>query len=61
MKSWDYEAVGYEGEIYCIDCLPDGVDMQSHGTSPIFTCTEWDVYPVCYVCGHEHDYVGLIE
>lgn len=61
MKSWEYEAVGYEGEIYCVKCLPNGIDMQSGDASPIFACTEWDAYPVCCVCGHEHNYVDLIQ
>ena len=60
MKTWDYEAVGYEGDTYCIGCLPDGVGMQSGNVAPIFECSSWDTYPICIVCGHEHDYVGLI-
>ena len=60
MKAWDYEAIGYEGEIYCTGCLPDGVDMQSGDVAPIFESSTWDSYPVCCVCGKVHDYVGLI-
>ena len=60
MKAWDYNCVGYEGNIYCIGCLPDGVDMQSGDVSPIFECSTWDTYPVCCQCSREHDYVGLI-
>lgn len=61
MKSYDYEAVAYESEVYCIDCLPGGVDMQHGDVAPIFACSEWDCYPVCTVCGMEHDYVILLR
>ena len=61
MKSWEYNCVEYEGEIYCINCLPDGVDAQSGNVNPVFACSEWDSYPVCAVCGMEHDYVILLE
>lgn len=61
MLAWDYNCVGYEGEIYCVGCLPNGIDMQSGNVSPIFAASEWDIYPVCCVCGQVHDYVGLLE
>ncbi len=61
MKAWDYECVGYEGSIYCVGCLPDGVDILCGNVNPIFASSEWDSYPVCCVCGHEHNYVGLIK
>ena len=60
MNAWDYKAVGYAGNVYCVECLPAGIDMQSGDVSPIFECSEWDAYPVCCVCGQEHDYVGLL-
>ncbi len=60
MKAWDYECVGYKGDIYCVDCLPVGVDMQNGDVSPVFESSEWGVYPVCCVCGQEHDYVVLL-
>lgn len=61
MQPYDYFAVGYGHEIYCVECLPDGVDMQQGDVAPIFACSEWDSYPVCTVCGRVHDYVVLLE
>ena len=61
MNASDYFAVGYEGGVYCTDCLPNGVDVQSDNVVPIFASSEWDSYPVCCMCGQGHDYVCLIE
>lgn len=59
MKSYDYEACAYNGAVYCNQCLPEGVDIESDDVSPIFAESEWDSYPVCDHCGGVHDYVGL--
>lgn len=59
MYSYDYEAVVYDGEIYCVGCLPEGVSVDSDEVSPIFADSEWDYYPVCADCGTVHDYVNL--
>ncbi len=59
MESYDYEACVYNSEIYCIGCLPEGLDDESEGVDPIFADSEWDSYPVCCECGEVHDYVGL--
>jgi len=61
MNSCEYSAVAYEHEIYCIDCLPDGIENPNRVIDPIFANTEWDVYPICCICGREHDYVVLLE
>jgi len=58
MKAWDYDAVVWEGEVYCVGCLPDNVNVENEGVMPIFASSEWDSYPVCTVCHMEHDYVG---
>lgn len=57
MKSYDYEACAYDGAIYCIACLPEGVTTED--ADPIFAGSEWDAYPVCDHCGGVHDYVSL--
>lgn len=62
-----YNAVYYfadsraAGECYCVGCLPAGVDVDSEGVYPIFSSDESDSYPVCCVCGREHDYIGLTD
>ena len=61
MNAVDWYAVAWDGDVYCADCLPDGVGVEDDGVYPIFADSEWDRYPVCCVCGAEHDYVGLIE
>jgi hypothetical protein len=57
MKAWDYDFVTYDGEIYCIDHSPAGLNHD--GVNPIFASSEWDYYPSCDVCGKLCDYVGL--
>lgn len=59
MKAWDYYAVEYDGNVYCVACLPSGVDIESDDVSPIFADSEWDYYPVCDECGYTHDFVSL--
>lgn len=60
MKSYDFEAVVYDGEVYCTECLPEGVSVKDEAVSPIFADSEWDWAPVCDKCGTEHDYVSVI-
>jgi len=57
MKSYDFEAVVYEGEIYCRECSP----VATNEADPIFADSEWDSYPVCSVCSYVHDYVSLLS
>ena len=59
MKSFDYEAYTYGADIYCIECLPEGVDPNSDEVHPIFADSEWDYWPSCCNCGAVHDYVSL--
>lgn len=59
MKSYDYEAVVYDGAEYCVECLPVGVSVDSEDVSPIFADMELDFAPVCANCGVEHDYMNL--
>lgn len=61
MKSYDFDAVVYDGEIYCIGCLPKNVSVKSEDVHPIFADSEWTYYPVCCECQTEHDYVSLIN
>lgn len=60
MKVDDYEAVAYDGEIYCIDCLPEGITVDTEEVNPVFADSEWDNYPVCASCGEIHSYVNVI-
>ena len=60
MLAFDFEACTYDGAVYCVSCLPDGVDEDSEGVSPIFADSEWETYPVCSHCGEVHEYVNLI-
>lgn len=59
MRSYDYEALTYDGAVYCKGCLPAGVDPQSNEVMPVFADSEWDYYPACDKCGKVHDYVNL--
>lgn len=57
MKSYDFDAVTYDGAVYCCECVP--VDANPEDIFPIFADEELDYYPVCDKCGHEHDYMSL--
>jgi hypothetical protein len=59
MKAYDFEAVVFDGAVYCVDCLTHGTDVNADDVSPVFADSEWDVYPVCDACGTVHDYVSL--
>lgn len=65
MKSYDYNAYAYGGEVYCINCLPNPTEYldldKDERPYPIFADSEWDYYPSCSVCGLVHDYVGLTD
>lgn len=57
MKSYDFEAVVYDGAVYCLGCF-DG-DTDDEEVSPILADSEWNSYPACTICGDVQDYVGL--
>ena len=59
MKAYDYDACVFESEIYCNECLPEGVTVND--ADPIFADAEWDIFPVCCDCGYEHDYVTKLD
>jgi hypothetical protein len=61
VKAYEFDAVAYEGEVYCVQCLPDGLTVDSNGVHPIFANSEWDCVPVCDRCGMEHTYIVLID
>jgi hypothetical protein len=61
MKSHDFFAVIYKGEVLCTGCLPEGVTVQDEDVTQIFANSEHDRYPVCDKCNTEHDYVCLTE
>jgi hypothetical protein len=58
-KAWDYDAVAYDGGVYCVDCLPKGVDDED--VTPIFATDEVDHAQVCDRCGAVHDYMNVRE
>lgn len=57
MHAYDYEAVVFDGEVFCCECCP--ADVESDDVMPIFACSEWDAYPTCANCNAAHQYVGL--
>lgn len=61
MFVFDYDAVIWEGDIRCTECLPKDIDVEDESISPIFAGSEWDYYPVCAVCGCVHEYITLLE
>lgn len=69
MKSFDYEAVTFDGAVYCVgkcfDAMAAGFrehqrpTLESDEVSAIFADSEWDSYPVCDICHAAHEYVCL--
>jgi hypothetical protein len=59
MKSYEYNACVFKGEILCNECLH--LDVKTEEVQPIFADSEWDSYPVCSKCGEVHDYVVLLD
>ncbi|GIW55021.1 MAG: hypothetical protein KatS3mg082_1425 [Nitrospiraceae bacterium] len=60
MKAWAFDAVTYEGAVYCVGCLPDGVSVEDPEVMPIFADSEWSRVPACDRCGATHSYVSVI-
>lgn len=58
MKSDDYEALSWEGQAYCVDCLPPEVKEKA---TPILAEHKVDVYPACCICQKVHSYLDLTE
>ena len=59
MKSYDYDAVVYDGSEYCVECLPEGVKVHDEDVSPIFADAEMDRPAICDNCGTEHTYMNI--
>jgi len=59
MHDYDFDAVIYDGHIFCVGCLPRGVHASDECVEPIFACAEWDSPPVCEECGEVHEYMSL--
>lgn len=59
MESWNFDAVTFDGDVYCNECLP--VDLDSEGVYPILASSKVDRYPACAVCGKKHDYMELAK
>lgn len=60
MKAYDYEAVVFNCEVYCVECLPEDVDVDSEDVHPVFADSEWDTAPTCVHCNAVHDYVSVL-
>ena len=58
-RPYDFNAVVYNGDVYCVSCLPEGVTQETDDVTPIFADENWDHIPTCCECGEEHDYVNV--
>lgn len=61
MKSYDYDAVVYDGAEYCVECLPEGVSVSDEEVAPIFADAEVDRPVVCDHCHAVHDYMNVLS
>ena len=55
----DFEAVVYDGEVYCTGCLPRGIDTDHDDVTPIFAGDEVESEQVCCECGQIHTYMNI--
>ncbi len=60
MKSYDFDAVTFGGDVYCNECLPSATTPESEEVYPIFADAEFEHVPVCCECGRNHNYVSLL-
>ena len=61
MFAYDYEAVVYGPDIFCVECLPEGVDTEDEEVEPIFAASEWYSAPICCQCGVVHEYMTILD
>lgn len=61
MKSDYYAALTFDGCVYCVDCLPEGVNEDDDEVHPIFADSEWGYVLDCDACGALHHYVNTIS
>jgi hypothetical protein len=61
MFAYDYDAVTYDGSVYCTECLPGSAAKHPEEIDPIFADSEWDTPPVCENCGEEHTYMTILH
>jgi hypothetical protein len=59
MNATDFEAVVYDGEVYCVGCCP--VPISNEEVHPIFAASEWDYPPACCKCLEIHEYMHILE
>ena len=59
MKNSDEIYYGYDGAVYCPECLPNGVTPETEECDPAFAGEEGDSIPVCDLCGY--DFVGEVS
>lgn len=61
MKSYDFDCVIYDGCVFCVECLPEGVDVEYDEVCPVFADSEVNAPLVCERCHAVHDYMNIIE
>jgi len=59
MMLFEFDAVTWNGDVYCIGCLPKNVDIDDESVTPIYAQDEVDEIQVCCECGCEHDYMSV--
>jgi hypothetical protein len=53
------DAVVFQGDVRCVECLPKGMTPDDPKVQPIFADSEWTSYFTCDMCGREHVYIRL--
>ena len=58
MSIWHYEAMTWDGDVYCVECLPEGVTIDD--AQAIFVIDQWpNPGAPCGYCDKIHDYMSL--
>ncbi len=57
MNVLGFDAVEFQGKVYCIGCLPDPISLNDEDVLPIFANSVVKEFPNCEACGVQHDYM----
>ncbi len=61
MTAFEFEAVVFDRDVYCVICLPPQVSLGDPEVIPIPADRIWEKAPTCCKCGRAHEDVLMAE